>query len=115
MTETNTAAQANGTTTHESIPAKLYATRAECEAAKPADASKALKPFEVLQNGTSRGWVLARGHAIAIEQVARLDGYTATTGKAIAPITKEQVNAKVMEMSDDEFKALVAARKAAKK
>jgi hypothetical protein len=105
---TQLASDANG----EATVAKLYATRAEAESNKPTDASKSLRAFEVLHNGTSKGWVLARGHANAIEQAARLDGYTATTGGSTA-VSKEAAAAKVMEMSDDEWKALVAARKAA--
>ena len=109
MNDTNTSANGTGTAQDTALTA-LFATKADCEAAKPTGASNSLKPFEVLHSGTSKGWVLARGHANAIEQVARLDGYSATTGVRTAPVTKEAVAAKVMEMSDDEFKALVAAQ-----
>ena len=97
-------ADANGEAT--ATPAKLYTTRADAEAAKPADASKALRPFEVLHNGTSKGFVLARGHGAAIEQVARLDGYSATTGKPPVPVTKEAVVAKLASFTDDELAAM---------
>lgn len=110
-----TTAQATDATAEAMVVAKLYPTKAECEAAKPSNAPKGMRPFEVLHSGTSKGWVLARGNSEAIERAARMDGYTATTGIKTAPVTKEAVAAKVMEMSDDEFKALVAARKAAKK
>jgi hypothetical protein len=99
----------------DATPRKLYATHAEAEAARPADATKSLKPFEVLHNGTSKGWVLARGYDNALSIIARLDGYSASTGTRAATVTKEVVAAKVMEMTDEEWKALVAARKAAEK
>jgi hypothetical protein len=119
MADTNTTAeqgtqvQANGAT--EDTPAKLYATKAEAETNKPVDAPKSAKPFEVTVNGTVAGWVIARGYDNALALWARTQGATVSTGTNTAPVTKEVVNAKVMEMSDDEFKALVAARKAAAK
>jgi hypothetical protein len=115
-TDQGTQVQDQGTQVNgEAAPAKLYATRQECEAAKQAGASKALRPFEVLHNGTSKGWVLARGHSNAIEQVARLDGYSASTGKATAPVTKEAVAAKLATFTDDELSAMGLSRKKAKK
>lgn len=116
-TNTTTTTSDNGTqgTAQDTALTALFATKADCETAKLADAPKGIRAFEVLHNGTSKGWVLARGNADAIERVARMDGYSATTGKASVAVTREVVNAKVMEMSDDEFKALVAARRAAAK
>ncbi len=105
--------QANGEATADTTPARLYSARADAEAARPTDASKALRPFEVLHNGTSKGWVLARGHGNAIEQVARLDGYSASTGKPAAVVTKEAVAAKLAAFSDAELAALGLARKPA--
>jgi hypothetical protein len=103
--------EANG----EATPCTLYATRAETEANKPADAPKGMRPFEVSKGGVVIGWINARGYDHGLAMLARLDGYTVSTGAKTAPVTKELVTAKVMEMSDDEFKALIAARKAAAK
>jgi hypothetical protein len=94
---------------------RMYASKAEAESARPTDASKSLKPFEVSKAGVVVGWVLARGYDHGLATLARIDGYSVGTGTKAAPVTKEVVTAKVMEMSDDEFKALVAARKAAAK
>jgi hypothetical protein len=79
--------------------------------ARPADAPKSLKPFEVLQDGTSKGWVLARGYDNALSVVARLEGFTVSTGKATAPVTKETIAAKLAEFTDDELLALGLSRK----
>jgi len=85
------------------------------EADKPADASKALRAFEVCKKGTSVGWVLARGYDNAITIAARLlDGYTASTGNT-APVTKEVVAAKIATFTDDELAALGLTRKKGKK
>jgi len=109
---TNTTATDQGTAqATDATPAKMYATRDECETAKPADATKSLKPFEVLQHGTSKGWVLARGYDNALSIIARLDGYSVSTGTKTQPITKEAVAAKLAEFSDDELKALGLTRK----
>jgi hypothetical protein len=86
--------------------AKLYATKAEAEAAKPTDAPKSLKPFEMLHNGTSKGWVMARGYDNALSIVARIDGWTASTGVKAAVVTKEAVAAKLAAFSDDELAAM---------
>jgi hypothetical protein len=99
---------------NDATPVKLYATKDEA-AAKLADAAKSLRPFEVSKAGAVVGWGLGRGYDYALATVARIDGYSVGTGVKQAPVTKEVVTAKVMEMSDDEFKTLVAARKAAAK
>jgi hypothetical protein len=99
----------------DATPAKLYATKAEAEANKPTDATKSHKPYEVSKGGAAVGWIWARGYDHGLAVVARIDGYSISTGKPVAVVTKEVLQAKVMEMSDDEFKALVAARKAAAK
>src|SRR5690349_4512091 len=106
--------QDNGTG-EDTAPAKLYATRSEAEANKPADAPKGLRPFEGMHNGTSKGWILARGYDNALATLARIDGYTVSTGKATAPVTKEAVAAKLATFSDDELAALGLTRKKAKK
>jgi hypothetical protein len=105
--------QANGATTEADTTVKMYATKAEAEANKPTQLGKK-RLFEVAKDGTAR-WVWANGYDHALASAARVDGYTVSTGVKQAPVTKEAAAAKVMEMSDDEFKALVAARKAAAK
>jgi hypothetical protein len=93
---------------------KLYATKAEAEAAKPADAPKSLKPFEVFKAGVSVGWVLARGYDHGLATLARIDGYSLSTGKATAPVTKEAVAAKLASFTDEELAAMGLSRKPAK-
>jgi hypothetical protein len=115
MTEQNTTTDGQAVETSVETTAKLYPTKADAEAAKPSDAPKSLKPMEVSKNGTVVGWVLCRGYDHGLSIAARLDGYTISTGVKQVPVTKEAAAAKVLEMSDDEFKALVAARRAAAK
>jgi hypothetical protein len=100
-----TQAQAPAT---DATPPKLYATKDEAEAAKPADAPKSLKPFEVTKGGAAVGWVLARGYDHGLATVARIDGYAVSTGKAAAPVTKDAVAGFLASMSDDERAALIA-------
>jgi hypothetical protein len=100
--------QANGATAD--TPAKLYATKAEAEAAKPSDAPKSLKPMEVSKAGTVVGWVLGRGYDHALAQTARINGYTVSTGNT-PPVTKEAVAARLSEFSDDELAAMGLTRK----
>src|SRR5260370_20274449 len=107
--------QATVETNNEATAARLYATRAEAEANKPADAPKSLKPFEVLHNGTSKGWVLARGYDNALSSVARLDGYSVSTGGKTVPVTKDAVAAKLAEFTDDELASMGLSRKKGKK
>src|SRR4051794_27563520 len=97
----------------EDTPAKLYASKAEAEAAKPADAPKSLKPFEVSKAGAVVGWVLARGYDNALSIIARLDGYTVSTGTS-AVVTKETIAARLSEFSDDELAAMGLSRKPVK-
>ena len=97
----------NGDTT----PAKVYTTKAEAEAAKPADAPKSLKPFEVFKAGVSVGWVLARGYDHGLSIIARTEGFAVSTGVKAASVTKEAVAAKLAEFTDDELKALGLTRK----
>ena len=99
----------------DTTPAKLYSTKEECEAAKPTNTPKSLKAMEVSKGGTVVGWVLCRGYDHGLAQVARTEGYTVSTGVKAAPITTAAATAKVLEMDDNEWKALLAARKAAAK
>jgi hypothetical protein len=102
------APSANGT---DDAP-RLYPTKAEAESNKPTTGKKRL--YEVAKDGTTRwGWCNGYDHALAT--AARNDGYSAALSGKAKEVTKEAVAAKVMEMSDDEFKALIAARKAAAK
>jgi hypothetical protein len=111
MSDQNTTATEQAVETNGEATAKLYATKAEAEAAKPADAPKSLKPFEVFKAGVSVGWVLARGYDHGLAILARIDGYHLSTGKAVAPVTKVAVAAKLAEFTDDELKALGLTRK----
>jgi hypothetical protein len=94
----------------DTTPAKLYATKAEAQADKPANAPENLRPFEVMHNGISKGWVLARWTAHAIEQVARLDGYSASVGGG-KEVTKDMVAAKLALFTDAELEAMGLSRK----
>jgi hypothetical protein len=106
MSDQNTAAQDQGTET-----AKLYATKAEAEAAKPTEGKKRL--FAVAKDGGTR-WVWANGYDNSLALVARSLGYTVSQGSKSAPVTKEAVVAKLAEFSDDELAALGLSRKPAK-
>jgi hypothetical protein len=97
----------------DTTPAKLYPTRAEAEAAKPADATKSLRVFEVAKAGASLGFMLGRGYDPCLAALARKDGYTVSLGNS-APVTKEAVAAKLAEFSDDELAAMGLSRKPAK-
>jgi len=94
----------------EATPAKLYATRAEADAAKPADAPKSLRVYEVTKAGTPMGFMLGRGYDPCLAALARRDGYAVSTGQT-KEVTKEAVAAKLAEFTDDELKALGLSRK----
>jgi hypothetical protein len=94
---------------------QLHATKAEADAAKPIGAPKGMRAFECKKAGTVIGWLNGRGYDHCLSQLAKMDGYSVSTGNARAPITKEQAIAKVLGLSDDEFKSLLVQRKAAKK
>ena len=98
----------------DATPVKVYASKAECEANKPADAPKGMRPFEVSKAGTVVGWINGRGYDHCLAQLARLDGYTVSTGVKAAPVTKEAVAAKLSEFSDAELLALGLSRKSQK-
>jgi hypothetical protein len=102
--------QDNGSAGGNTTPAKLYPSKAECEANKPADATKNHKPFEVNKAGTVVGWLWARGYDNALALVARLDGYSASLGNSPA-VTKEAVAAKLATFTDDELAAMGLSRK----
>jgi hypothetical protein len=108
MSETNTTEQTVETSTETT--AKLYATRDEALAAKPADAPKSLKVFEVAKAGAVVGFMLGRGYDPCLAALARKDGYTVSLGKS-APVTKEAVAAKLAEFTDDELAAMGLSRK----
>jgi hypothetical protein len=98
-------------TNGDTAPAKVYATKAEVEAARPADSPKSLKPFKVFKAGVSVGWVLARGYDHGLATLARIDGYSLSTGTRTAPVTKEAVAAKLATFTDDELAAMGLSRK----
>src|SRR5260370_10030347 len=108
----NTAPAAQAT---DATPVKLYTSKADAEAARPADAPKSLKPFEVTKNGTAVGWVLARGYDHGLATVARIDGYTVSLGGKTAPVTKEAGAAQLATFTDDELAAMGLSRKKGKK
>src|SRR4051812_20461556 len=110
MSDQNTNTQA---VTANSEAAKLYATRDEAEANKPADATKNHKVFEVSKAGAAVGFLWARGYDNALALTARIDGYSASLGSG-APVTKEAVAAKLTSFSDDDLAALGLSRKPAK-
>ena len=95
----------------DTTPQKMYATRAECEANKPTDATKNHKVFEVAKAGATVGFIWARGYDNALACTARLEGFTASLGGKTAPVTKEAVAAKLASFTDDELTALGLTRK----
>src|SRR5262245_29912989 len=111
MSELNTSEQTTVETNGEAT-VKLYATKAECEAAKPSDAPKSLKAFEVAKDGAVVGWMLGRGYDPCLAALARRDGYSVSTGNT-KEVTKEAVAAKLAEFTDEELKALGLQRKKA--
>lgn len=114
MSDQNTQDQAGVTAVANSeateAQAKMYATRGEADAAKPADAPKSLKVFEVSKAGAMVGFMLGRGYDPCLAALARRDGYLVSTGNS-APVTKETVAAKLAEFSDDELAAIGLSRK----
>jgi hypothetical protein len=113
MSDQNTTTTEQTVETNSEATAKLYATRAECEANKPTDATKNHKPYEISKNGAVVGWIWARGYDNALAGAARIDGYTASLGNS-ATVTKAAVAAKLLEFSDDELAAMGLSRKPAK-
>ncbi len=109
-TTENTAPMPSGilseTQATDATPAKLYASKAEAEANKPADAPKGMRPFEVSKAGAVVGWINGRGYDHCLAQLARLDGYTVSTGKAAVPVTKETIASRLAEFSDEELAAM---------
>ena len=57
------------------------------------------------------GWVLARGYDHGLATVARIDGYSLSTGKAAAAVTVEAAAAKLATLSDADLAALGLTRK----
>jgi hypothetical protein len=106
-----TQAQADGATADTT--AKLYATRAEAEANKPADLGKK-RLYCVTRPDGRTCWLWSDGYARAAHAVARADGYAVSLGGKVAPVTKESVAAKLAEFTDDELAALGLSRKLAK-
>ena len=114
MSEQNTTtSEQGGVETSGEATVKLYATRSEAEANKPADAPKSLKVFEVSKAGATVGYLWARGYDHGLACAARLDGYSVSLGNS-APVTKEAVAAKLAQFSDEELAALGLSRKSQK-
>jgi hypothetical protein len=104
MTTEQTISTEPTTTTAPAKP-KLYGTRAEADAAKPANAPKRIKLFEVLQHGKSLGFIWTDGHAGAIVVAAREAGYTATLAdkKGGGFFTREMLAGRVAALRDEEL------------
>jgi hypothetical protein len=87
MSDQNTTANGQATDqARDAAPAKLYATKAECEAAKPADAPKSLRVYEVAKSDTVVGFLLGRGYDSCLAALARKEGYTVSVGGRTAEI-----------------------------
>ncbi len=113
MSDTTTTTDATATATPAAAalpptPTKVYPTKAEAEANKPSDASKAHRVYEVRKGGTTAGFLWARDYDNAISRVAKLDGYSARLGDGKA-VTKDQLAAGLAAMSDADRAALLAA------
>jgi hypothetical protein len=104
MSEQNTTAteQAVETNSAATTPCVLHPTRSEAEAAKPSDAPKSPKVFEVRKDGAVLGFMLGRGYDPCLAALARKDGYAVSLGTTPA-VTKEAVASKLAEFSDDEL------------
>jgi hypothetical protein len=119
MSEHNTtAAQApaedTATAKADDLAATIFADRDAAQAAITKTMAKNTRPMEVTKNGTVLGWMLAAGYGGGLAALARKEGYSLSAGKTTAPPTREQVQAAAVNFTDDEWKALLAARKAAK-
>ena len=106
MSETNTTE--NTVEANEATVTKLYATRTECEANKPADAPKSLKVFAVSKSGAAVGFMWGRGYADTLADIARRDGYTVSLGNS-KPVTKEAVAGALAAMTDADRAELLKA------
>jgi hypothetical protein len=112
MSEQNTQDQAVETNGQAAdTPAKLYPTKEEALAAKPADAPKSLKAFEVAKDGAVLGFMLGRGYDPCLAALARRDGYSVSMGGKTPVVTVEAAVAKLATLSDEELKALGLQRK----
>lgn len=99
-------AAANGQATDDT-PRKLYATRADAEADKPAKATKHSKVYEVAKGGAVQGFIWANGYADCGQWAARREGYAFSTGKT-KEVTKDEVANFLAGMSDADRAILIA-------
>lgn len=111
---TNEQAVATSGETSTDTMAKVYATREECEAAKPTELGKK-KLYCVTRPDGSTCWLWTDGYASAAYTVARIDGYTVSTAGKTKEVTKEAVAAKLASFTDEELQALGLSRKKGKK
>lgn len=93
---------------------KLYDTKEEAEAARPEDATKSLRVFEVFKEGYRVGFILARGYDSGLAQMARLEGFSVSLGRG-GPMTKEKIASKLSEFTDEELAEMGLSRKKGKK
>jgi hypothetical protein len=104
-----TGTQVQGSTGGNDTPRKLYQTRSDAEANKPADATKNSKVYEVAKGGAVLGYLWAQGYADCAQWAARTEGFKFSLGKT-KEVTKEAVVAKLATFSDDELAAMGLSR-----
>ena len=102
-------ANTNAVETPEVAPVKLFPSRSEAEANKPAEAAKSLRVFELLKAGKSLGYLWARSYESALSVGGRMENYSVTAANS-KPISKEAVAAKLAELTDDELAAMGLSR-----
>jgi hypothetical protein len=88
---------------------KLYATRSEAEANKPADATKNSKVYEVSKGGTVLGYFWAQGYADCAQWASRAEGFRFSLGKA-KEVTVEAAAANLAALDDAALAALGLSR-----
>jgi hypothetical protein len=88
----------------------IHKTLADAKAARPE--GNAFKLFEVKKGEETVGFRWAASAAGTLAAVAYDQGYSAKIAEGV--ISREAMKSKVMQMTDAEWKELVAARKAAR-
>lgn len=117
MSDQNTnGATISGTTTNaqeqQVEQVKFYATREECEPNRPESAkSDAWKVYAVTRPNGETVYLWAFTGIQAVNDVARLDGYTASAAAKRAPVSKADVVAKLRMFTDEELAAMGLSRR----
>lgn len=104
---------ATATAADDTTPVRIFATKAEADAARPADAAKGTRAYEATKAGTVLGWINARSYDAGLAALARKDGYSLSTGGK--EVTKETIAARLASFTDDELAAMGLTRKKGKK